>query len=139
MPGMDATVLVIWEPASLDATRMSTGAWEFSAPTTTGPDASLEQAALDTTSDGVQRATAAGFVAQPRIVEWQDDIAAAILAVADDIDADVIVLGTRGLGNVKSLILGSVSKAVVHHADRPVLVIPSRAPAEQPHQRADHI
>jgi hypothetical protein len=30
--------------------------------------------------DGRQRATATGFVAQPRIVEWQDDIAVAILA-----------------------------------------------------------
>jgi hypothetical protein len=33
MPGIDATVLVIWEPTSLDVTRMSTGAWEWSSAT----------------------------------------------------------------------------------------------------------
>ena len=47
-----------------------------------------------------------------------DDIAAVILAEAADLGAGVIVLGTRGLGGVKSPMLGSVSHAVLHHADR---------------------
>jgi hypothetical protein len=34
--------------------------------------------------------------------------------------------------------LGSVSHAVLHHADRPVLVIPSPALAEARHRWADH-
>ena len=47
-----------------------------------------------------------------------------IVQVADARDATLIVLGARGLGPVRSLILGSVSHGVVQHAARPVLVVP---------------
>jgi nucleotide-binding universal stress UspA family protein len=45
-----------------------------------------------------------------------------ILELARARDVDLIVLGSRGLGAVSSLVLGSVSTAILHHADRPVLV-----------------
>jgi hypothetical protein len=49
----------------------------------------------------------------------------------------VIVLGTRGLGGLKSLMLGSVSHAVLHHADRAVLVVPSPGLADRRHRWVD--
>ena len=101
-------------------------------------DAAVKKAAFDTASEGSQRAVAAGLVAQPRIVNREEDIASAILAAAADIDADVIVLGTRGLGAVKSLMLGSVTHAVLHHSDRPVLVIPSLTLAERRRRAIEH-
>jgi nucleotide-binding universal stress UspA family protein len=52
-------------------------------------------------------------------------VADTILAVAAEIDAEAILVGTRGRGGLKSLLLGSVSHAVVHLAGRPVLVVPS--------------
>jgi nucleotide-binding universal stress UspA family protein len=141
MPGSDATVLVIWETLLQTMTR--NGALGMSLGMAGGfdedGDATLEKAALVVATDGTQRAAAAGFVAEPRIVNRQDEIAAEILAVAGDVDAGVIVLGTRGLGSVKSLMLGSVSHAVLHHADRPVLVIPSPALAEERHRWAEHV
>lgn len=52
--------------------------------------------------------------------------ARAIIAAADARDADEIVIGSRGLGPVRG-VLGSVSHAVLHGADRPVVVIPTAA------------
>lgn len=49
----------------------------------------------------------------------------AILAAADDLKADAILMGTRGLTRFKSVLLGSVSNAVLQHADRAVIVVPS--------------
>jgi nucleotide-binding universal stress UspA family protein len=55
-------------------------------------------------------------------------VAATILEVADEIDAAAIIVGTRGLGGVKSVLLGSVSHGVVQRSHRPVLVVPSGEP-----------
>jgi nucleotide-binding universal stress UspA family protein len=45
-----------------------------------------------------------------------------ILSIARSRDVDLIVVGSRGLGSATSLVLGSVSNAILHRADQPVLV-----------------
>jgi nucleotide-binding universal stress UspA family protein len=49
--------------------------------------------------------------------------AEAILKVAEDHQADLIVMGTRGFGAVKGLLVGSVSRKVIHLAGCPVMVV----------------
>jgi nucleotide-binding universal stress UspA family protein len=44
---------------------------------------------------------------------------------AKEHDVDSIILGRRGHTTVGELLLGSVSHYVVHHADRPVTLVPN--------------
>lgn len=51
-----------------------------------------------------------------------------ILRVAGGWTADLVVVGSRGLGAIRRLVLGSVSEAVLLHAPCPTLVVPARRP-----------
>jgi nucleotide-binding universal stress UspA family protein len=53
-----------------------------------------------------------------------------ICRLAAEIGVDLIVVGSRGLGPVKSVVIGSTSRAVLAHADRPVLVVREAAVRE---------
>ena len=46
-----------------------------------------------------------------------------IVALAEELGVDLIVMGSRGLGGVRRALVGSVSDSVVRHAHCPVLVV----------------
>jgi nucleotide-binding universal stress UspA family protein len=52
--------------------------------------------------------------------------ATTIMEQADQIAADLIVIGTHGRGGAAHALLGSVAERVVQKAHRPVLVVPTR-------------
>lgn len=58
-----------------------------------------------------------------RTVEARGDPADAVVRQAEDEDADLIVVGTRGLNVAQRALLGSVSTRIVHHAGCDVLVV----------------
>ena len=134
--GQPATVLTVWEPFVDVMTR--TGAGFGLAPGTVDYeqiDRAYERSARERAAEGVERATRASLNAQPRTRARHTTIAYAILEEADEVGASVIVLGTRGLTGIKSLLLGSVSHALLQHADRPVVVVPSPDAAKE---RSEH-
>ena len=115
-----AVVLSVWEPFIDVLARAGLG-MAYGAPSWDGEE-------VDAASE--RRARELGLDAQPRTAVRDGSVAGAILDVADELDAEAIVLGSRGLTGVKSLLLGSVSHAVLQHADRPVVVVPSPAVTE---------
>ncbi len=62
-----------------------------------------------------------GSVAQARLSEG--GAAEEIVALAEEIGAGLIAVGSRGRGRIRRLLMGSVSDAVVRHAHCPVMVV----------------
>ncbi len=61
-------------------------------------------------------------------IEVEEDLlegpaADAILSVVQARNADLVVIGTRGMGAIKGMLFGSVATKISHHADCPVMVV----------------
>ena len=63
-------------------------------------------------------------------------VALEIVALAKELQADLIVMGCRGHRGIRRAIEGSISDAVIRHAPCPVLVVRSHESAEAPERPA---
>lgn len=127
LSGQPAIVLTIWEPFVEVMARSGTG-FGLGAPMNSEEiDADSEQAAVQRAQEGADRARRAGLDPQPRARASRGTVADTILSEAGEVGAGAIVMGTRGLTGLKSMLLGSVSHALIQHADRAVIVVPSAA------------
>jgi nucleotide-binding universal stress UspA family protein len=77
--------------------------------------------------EGATLAREVGFDASP-LVKRSANVWRAILDLGVEHDARAIIVGARGRGGLTDVLLGSVPGRVVHHADRPVLVVRSKRP-----------
>jgi len=114
-PGRDALVLTVWQP--FDVGFVPAAGLRFDA----AQIEDVHTAAEQTAAEGVSLAEAAGFGARSVTIEaaptWK-----AIVDLADDRDASLIVLGSHGRNGVADLLLGSVAGAVAAHSRRSVLI-----------------
>jgi nucleotide-binding universal stress UspA family protein len=84
--------------------------------------AELKKLGNELLEEGVKRVEdSGGHVSDTHLVEGR--AADEILDLAEQIGADLVVMGSRGLGPVGRIALGSVSEAVIHHSRWPVLVL----------------
>jgi nucleotide-binding universal stress UspA family protein len=119
-----AILLHVWNPpAKLLTDSFSTTAGE------SGPSyAELEALGLararEVADGGRQLATRLGLDVEVREERNDSSIWQTILDAADNVNAGMIVVGTHGATAVESNLLGSVSNALVHHSERPVVVVP---------------
>lgn len=121
-------VLTVWERGAMSAMRGSVGLM----PTVDTPeeDQAIGEAMEELAEQGAQLARDAGLDARSRCELDSLSVWSTIVDVADELDVAVIVTGTRGLGKVSSLLLGSTSDRVLHHAKRPVLTVPAPEPKQ---------
>jgi nucleotide-binding universal stress UspA family protein len=127
----DRTLLVVsvWEPglalAMTQPTDQLSGLAYIppSAESMAMVDRAQSDHATETAKAGADLARRLGATAEPHAVPDELDIAETIASVADKRDAAAVVVGSRGLGAVKSKFLGSTSQGLLQRAHRPVVVV----------------
>jgi nucleotide-binding universal stress UspA family protein len=118
-------VLHVWNPPN----AILADAFSDPGATQIPPAEKMEELALEyankVLAEGRELAARDGLQPETRLERNDSSVWSTILGVAEELDAAVIVVGTRGRTAVQSSLLGSVSGAVVHHSERPVLVVPA--------------
>jgi nucleotide-binding universal stress UspA family protein len=121
-------VLTVWEPA-LAYAAVAGGSPDVSMPQALDPAAALglddvlRQNAERVASEGAELARSVGLDAEPLAVPDRGGIARTILGVAEERQAEAVVVGSRGLTGLRARLEGSTSSAVLKHAACPVLVV----------------
>ena len=134
--GAKAALRFALEEAKLRGARLrAVHAWQFASIGAPGIEAGSQPMFGAELAD-LQRSVRASFEAtlgeaipdtngtevEHRVVEGT----AAAALVEESRGADLLVVGSRGLGGFRGLLLGSVGQQVAHHAACPVVIVPHR-------------
>ncbi len=82
----------------------------------------IEELGTTITAVALERATAAGVSAEVALVPERPSLA--LLSVAEEREARLVVVGTHGESTLKSALIGSTTYRLLHRSRRPVLVVP---------------
>ena len=123
-PGEPALVVTAWVGATEAAPELMLAPGGVVLATIAALGDAMRERAERLAAEGAELATAAGLAAEDRAVHSDKAQWEAIVSCAEEIDAAVIVLGSRGYSVVTSAVLGSVTNGVLNNALRPVLIVP---------------
>jgi nucleotide-binding universal stress UspA family protein len=126
--GRRLIVVSVWEPGLAQAMaplRDPTGAgYPISTPAEAAAiDEIQHDHAVRAADEGAGLARELGAQAESLSVADEADVAETLAAIADEQDAAALVIGSRGLGRVKSSLFGSTSRELLRRTHRPVLVV----------------
>lgn len=126
--GWPAVLVTVWEPG---LAAVSMGEPDAVGMSTLPPDPATVEAldrlqrehASAVAADGTDLARSLGLAAEPQAVPDEVDVADTLIDIARERDAAVVVVGSHGISGLRSRLLGRVSRKLIEHCGRPVLVI----------------
>ena len=127
-PGRQAVLATVWEsglavvPAALPGTPGLDALPPDPATVEAVGRAQVEHAAA-VAADGAKLARSLGLAAEPQTVPDAANVADTLIEIARERGAAVVVVGSHGISGLRNRLLGSVSRKLIEHCDRPVLVI----------------
>lgn len=125
--GRPVLIATVWEPglATLPVTSDPLGMDPIPADpgTVETVDRAQREHASSVAEEGAELARSLGLAAEPYPVPDELDAADTLIDIARQRDAAVVVVGSHGISGLRSRLLGGVSRKLIGHCDRPVLVI----------------
>ena len=127
--GRPAVLATVWEPGLAavpvglsDSMGIGMDTLPPDQATIEAVDRGQREHASTVAGDGAEFARSLGLVAEPQAVPDEVDVADTLIDIAREREAAVVVVGSHGIG-LRRRLLGSVSRKLIEHCDRPVLVI----------------
>jgi nucleotide-binding universal stress UspA family protein len=126
--GRPAVLATVWEPGLAAVPvglpdTMGVGTLPPDPATIEAVDRLQREHASTVAADGAEFARSVGLVAEPQAVPDEVDVADTLIDIARERGAAVVVVGSHGISGLRTRLLGSVSRKLIEHCDRPVLVI----------------
>ncbi len=126
--GRPAVVATVWEPGLAVASVGLSDTIGVGAPlpdpeTVKAVDHLESEHASTVAGEGAELARSLGLAAEPHAVPDELDVVDTLIDLARERGAAVVVVGSHGITGLRSHLLGSVSRKLIEHCDRPVLVI----------------
>ena len=126
--GRPAVLATVWEPALAAVPVALPGTMGLSElppdpATIKAIDRQQREHASTVAADGAEFARSVGLVVEPQAVPDEVDVADTLIDIARERGAAVVAVGSHGISGLRTRLLGSVSRKLIEHCDRPVLVI----------------
>lgn len=127
-------IITAWEPVTRQTARAlgRTGLHQTSVELETedsGNDAAKAHA-LEILDQAIELAEELGLKPEAHLVEISGSVGQALLESAHELNASIIVTGTRGITGVRSWFTQSTAEWLVHNSDLPVFILPAEDDAE---------